>query len=235
MKPSKIQKEEKTNDFENRTSKLSKKHQTIIKDLGYQLISNFGRDLIRSGTINATGKNDEELRQEIWNYIHTNVVDSEAPIYVTIDHTSNLLKKARGHHRQKEYDDAFLFYAFWFEHWLNRIVVFGGERRKLSAKKTELIIRETDLGRGKTTWLLSLLELPPLNEAHRKKMLKIAELRNSYVHYKWKAVDIDKNKEVEYEICLADIEKTIRYFQSYERKNFFGNNKNKIKSIMRPI
>jgi hypothetical protein len=63
-------------------------------------------------------------------------------------------------------------------------------------------------------------------------MLKIAEIRNAYVHYKWKAVDMDSDEKAEQRTVLEDIEKTIKYFQSYERKHFFGNSKNQARHAL---
>jgi len=204
-------------------SRLSKKEQ---QDL-FQIVKNASLQLVRDGHIDVSGKSTEEIECEIRTYLKKVVADRESPIHIVIDHTAHLLKLARQFAIQKKHEDACLYYALWFEHWLNHLIVSSGRRKGLTDQELNQIIRETDIGRGKTTWLLRLLDVPAFSQEHQKKILKIAELRNTFVHYKWKSFDHHATKE--HQEALADIEKTVKYFKGFERRHFFG----KMKSLVR--
>ena len=85
------------------------------------------------------------------------------------------------------------------------------------------ILRDTDLSRGKTSWLLTLLKIPKFDLEHMQKIKKVAELRNAFVHYKWQGIEFDKKRPWdEYKNSLVDIERTVSYFQTLEHNFVFG-------------
>lgn len=186
-----------------------------------QILLTMTEHLIRYGVIDVEGKSIEALTKEILGYFRESNSKVDASSFVVIYHTSDLLKVARSYHKTQNYEYAFLFYALWFEHWLNGVIAAAATRKGLKEKEIARIIRETDLFKGKTTWLPNLLGLPSFNARHLALMNKIAENRNAFVHYKWQSVDInddgDKCKQI-----LINIEKTIKYFQTFERKFIFG-------------
>ena len=191
-----------------------------VLNMASMIVGNYGRDLIRYGIIDPTGKTDKELDQEICDYLKCIAKDKSQPIFITIDHTPKLLYKAREHVKSKEYENACMFYALWFEHWLNGLIIAMCRRKEISEKEANQIIRDTDFSK-KTTWLLRLLEIPPINNKHRIKMQKIVELRNAFVHYKWPGFDIDSDNNHEHKNALLDVEKTVQYFRNYERRHLF--------------
>jgi len=134
---------------------------------------------VRDGHIDTSGKSAEEIGREMRKYLKKVVADKESPIHIVIDHTSHLLKLARQYAMQEKLEDACLYYALWFEHWLNNLIVSSGRRKGLTDKELNQIIRETDIGRGKTTWLLRLLDVPAFRQDHQERIVKIAELRNA--------------------------------------------------------
>lgn len=182
-----------------------------------KLLNGFGESLIRDGFIKIEGKTPDQLHEEIWNILINTKIQN-----VATNHTDNLLKSARSYEGNKNWELACLFYALWFEHWLNWLIVSVCKRKGFSEKLVTQIIRDTDISRGKSTWLLKLLNIPSINQRHLVKMYKIMELRNSYVHYKWQLSDIDADRNSEHRVALLDIQKTISYFKKYEHKVLFG-------------
>jgi hypothetical protein len=188
--------------------------------------------LILEGHINPRGKSEEELREEVVEFVEKNIAQNHSfAVSGAINHTPIILRRARDFARGGELQISCLFYATWFEHWLNHLVAVGGRRKKLSQQEIVQIVREVQF-RGKSTWLLRLLELKPINEGHLKKINDLLEARNSYVHYKWKTVDMDDpawdKQEEPFENALKDIEKTVSYLLRLENRQFFHGKKRSV-------
>src|SRR5205085_10803209 len=117
-----------------------------------------------------------------------------------------------------------LFYAIWFEHWLNGIISTFAERRKLTQDEISKMIRDTNFD-AKSTWMLRVLGAKPINKAHWQSMKRINDLRNAFIHYKWKAEadEVERNRER----ALAAVGKTIRYLRAYENRYVYSNKKRK--------
>ena len=180
-----------------------------------EVAQRFAESLIRDGEIDPRGKTDKEIHREISQFLSTHKLEFLA----AIDYTGDILKQARNFARSKQYLFSCIFYAMWFEHWLNRVIAMQAKRKKLTQEEILQIIRETQF-RAKTTWLLRILNLKPINNSHLKRMQAIVDVRNSFVHYKWKHMDIDDEsfaKEGEQaRKLLEEAEKTISYLQRLE-------------------
>jgi hypothetical protein len=203
-----------------------------LERLGITLVRNMAEDLVRYGVVDQKGKSDEELHQEVLEYIGKIVKKKGNVVFAwSIDHTPTLLKEARKYARAAEHELSCLFYATWFEHWLNDLINTVGKRLKLTEQEIIQIIRETQF-RAKSTWLLRILGLKPINEAHLRRMQSIIDARNSFVHYKWKHVDIDSDnweKEEQALVSLLNgVEKTVSYLRKLQNKQFFGGRKRKV-------
>ncbi len=59
---------------------------------------------------------------------------------------------------------------------------------------------------------------------HIKAVLQVCELRNEFVHYKYKMVDVDKGDDDKNRLKEAQkmAEKAIRYLQKFEEQHFFN-------------
>ena len=185
-----------------------------------QIFLTMTEHLIRYGVIDVEGKSIETLTKEILEYFRESNSKVDKPSFIVLYHTKDLLNTAWSYHKEQNYEYAFLFYATWFEHWINGLIASAASRRGMEEKEIEKIIRYNNL-KEKTTQQLKLLGLPPLNSRHLKTMTKIAENRNAFVHYKWQSININ-NDRGEYKQLLINIEKTIKYFQTFERKFIFG-------------
>lgn len=138
---------------------------------------------------------------------------------ITIDYRESILKDARDHRRRKEYHNALIFYALYFEHEINGLVKLIMERKGFCEDTINQPLRLP--ARDKLTWLADILGVKRPNKKFVKFMESSSENsffgnRNSYVHYKWKGVDIDddaKDKLIEQQ--LEEIEKQVRYLKRY--------------------
>jgi hypothetical protein len=196
------------------------------------LIRGIVEGFVLDGKINPRGKSEEDLQKEVLSLLKKAAKgDPQGQFFFATDHTSEILQQVRNFVRSGKLENSCLFYAMWFEHWLNSLIVTIGRRKKFKEDEITQIIRETQF-KGKTTWLLRLLGLNPINKSHLKRMQLLIEARNSYVHYKWKFFDVDDNSpERERTVLkdlLKDIEKTVSYLRKLENKQFFHNKKKKL-------
>ena len=106
-----------------------------------------------------------------------------------------------------------------------------GKRKKFTDQEITSIIRDTQF-RAKSTWLLHVLGLKPISDMHLRRMQTIVDARNSFVHYKWKHVDIDDEQWKKDEQALAklinDVEKTVSYLHRLHNQQFFAGRKRKL-------
>ena len=82
-------------------------------------------------------------------------------------------------------------------------------------------------------WILKLLEVPKISVNHIKTVLHLFELRNIYVHYKWKANNDDDNKhrnDLKNTVFLAY--NAIKYFHMYENKHIYYKSKGILKKCL---
>jgi uncharacterized protein YutE (UPF0331/DUF86 family) len=191
-----------------------------------RMMARLAQGFIREGVIDPTGKNDEQLYEEFREAVDKYIRDDFPYI---IDHRSDVLQNARTFKSLKKNDLAILFYALWFEHQLNSITVSLAGRRHVNEKEIESLVRETSY-RAKCSWLLRLLGVKPLNASHTNTICKLMELRNAFVHYKWKP----KNEQIdrEMETLLEEIEKTVKYVRGIENKHLYLSHRRRLHMVI---
>ena len=189
-------------------------------------------NLVRHGHIDPRGKSKEELQKEVRKYIEQSSRMRNIRVLSTIDHTSTLLEHARAFRRSGEYEASCLFFAVWLGHWFNQMILIAGKKKRLTDSEITQIIKETPF-RGKSTWLFKILDLRPINARHLKRIQQTTESRNAYVHYKWKAFDVDDVSETnEWENLkklIHDLEKTVKYLHNWENQQIFHGRKSAIR------
>ena len=144
-----------------------------------------------------------------------------------MDHTSNFLKHARKSMNSGDMNCAALFYATYFEHRINNILGKVA-RRKLSESHYQKIMRRADI-EDKCSWVMHLLSEKSISKLSIKRIKKISEIRNSFVHYKWKPnIEHEKN-----EMALKDTDKIVRYLNRFEERIFFSGNRKNIPTLVK--
>lgn len=150
---------------------------------------------------------------------------------IVIDHTDVLLRHAREFGRSGEARLACIFYATWVEHRLNSYCSLLATRHRLPPAELDQIVRGTSI-QAKMAWL-HLIVGRGLSKAATVQIVKLSELRNAFVHYKWRAAS--EELEHEYDAMITRAERLVRQFQHYERKHLGHISRRKAHSLASEI
>lgn len=151
------------------TDNLSSKE----KKLARKIFETVAQTMYSSGLLKEQDlKNKKIIRDKIIKFVQTD------QFVFVLDHRNTILDYALSFSKAHEYNLAIMFYAMFFEHSINSIILHKLHERHFS-RPTELeIIRNVSI-QQKFTWLIQLLDLPKFNEKHRKVILAGAEKRKS--------------------------------------------------------
>lgn len=207
-------------------------NEQIDERMGQRLRLRIIQEAIRSGELSLQGKNDEDSRRAVKEYLEKYIRvleeigpremagDVEMQILVSSDYTHSLLAQAEDFVGEEKLDFAVMFYATWAEHWANQVISIILSRRDFGENMISEVIREASF-KGKITWLIALLDIPEIPDVHVNTLQRLAEIRNGYVHYKWKFQPIEtlKDKESEVKKLVGEVEQTVKYLQEYLADN----------------
>jgi hypothetical protein len=188
---------------------------------------------VEKGEIDPKNKSVSALDEEIIEYLKE-FQKHPTEVRLVIDYRNDLLLEAKRFIKLGRNELGCLFYAIWFEHWANSLIVNLGNRNKLQEKEIILIIRELSF-HGKLALVPTLFGLPRLNKAYVERILKIAEIRNGFVHYKWqaKSEQLDNQLSEEIEQVIQDIGKVVKYLKTYESRHLYHGKSHKIKKFLK--
>ncbi len=178
---------------------------------GDRVIAAILQRLIQDGTIDPRGKTPTKILKEIAAYHDAHPDHLEL---VTVDHTPDILGRARSYVRRGDHHLACVLFATWVEHKLNYFLA-SLSVGKLTESELEAMIRETS-HRAKIGWVLRLFNRPKVPQPHAGRIGKLMELRNAFVHYKWRKASEQADRELS--SFVSTFEPTVRYLQHYERK-----------------
>ncbi len=148
--------------------------------LSVEVVNALVDSFVRSGAVDPTNKSPFEIAKECADQLHRQELSFGA------NYLQDLLDYARDFRDAEISELSILFYALWFEHWLNGLIKSMYDRKNLPFKEFKQLVRSTKV-RDKSRWVLRLLELKPIHEPHAKLIDEVAEIRNAFVHYKWQA------------------------------------------------
>ena len=186
------------------------------------LVRKVVESLIKCGKININGMTNKEIAIEVLKLVE----DTE--FNFILDYKDSLLEQARLYRSKGKNELSCLLYATWFEHWINEVISILCHRKGLSESEVSEIIRKTSF-RGKYTWLLKLFDFKEINKSHLNLIFRLMDLRNNFVHYKWKERSNDFEKE---EIFVIEkIEKTIKYIRNIENTYIYNNSKRMLSNL----
>jgi hypothetical protein len=155
------------------------------KALVIEVIRTVIESAVRYGDIQLEGRTDEAIKKDIHEYIRARL--AEPNIFgspAQYDYQSELINEAGRDERMGDFNLALMFYATWFEHWLNGMFVAREPMVALEREEIIRLIRETDLA-SKTGHIWQLLFGEKLPGDVVQTILKVAEARNAFVHYSW--------------------------------------------------
>ena len=151
-------------------------------------------------------------------------------------HGEILLTEARRFARRGRQEIALLFYATWFEHWINGLMDRKAHQLKLSTKALKLLLRQTGF-EAKLVCFPALAKLPRIQEQHMKAVLRCAQLRNSFVHYKFSVGTRDAGDDDEEEghkAAISAAEKAVKYLMRFEQLHIFKGAKHRLRKVLFP-
>ncbi|HEU4792929.1 MAG TPA: hypothetical protein VFS96_04660 [Nitrolancea sp.] len=155
-----------------------------------QIATSLIESLIIDGHIDPLGKTQAMVAEEA-RKIFAELLDSEKlPLELRIIHEDRLLEEARRFVEQDDLNFALMFYATWFEHRLNFLLDWRGRKLGLDSQQCIQLIRTANMNDkvGLTWRLLMGSEIDPQVASSVR---KVAELRNTFVHYKWPSQPVD--------------------------------------------
>jgi hypothetical protein len=191
--------------------------------------------LVEQGSIDPAGKTEDELRDEILRLL-LSLRAKRRPLRIVSDYRSTLLRLARSFVREKRYPDeiALMFYATWFEHWINGL--FESRARGCGFTRKAMVARmRWEKLKDKYQKFPASIKLPSIAAAHVKTVVRCSEIRNDFVHYKF-AGSADSLRSIErnerkIRKVIAQSEKAVRYLSRYERIHLFKGAKSRMKQL----
>ncbi len=203
---------------------MTKKDKTMARSIA--------RSIAESALINGDLKiEDFSDLKVVKNKLLKILPQKDENLFFTIIHQPTLLEEGIKFAKKKKYEHAYIFYATYFEHFINEVIDIWAKRNSIRYETSSSLIKRIGL-EDKYTWLLDLLKLPKFKVIHFKCIKNISEKRNSYIHYKYKPEAANASSEIkktDWEKDYRNILKAISYTKRYRTKVVFGGHKNKFK------
>jgi hypothetical protein len=214
-----------------KSEKLSHENKEELKKIGEAFSIGILEDAIRTGNIDPKNTDHVGLARYLKKAVNERFRRNVA-IVTVIDHRESILREARIFSKLEKAEPAILLYATWIEHFINSLVEGAARKKGLQHDEIPDLIRDSPL-KGKTSSLLHLLELPPMPLSKRQHINKVMEMRNGFVHYKWKFKNIDDNSHDEQLERLARAtEGLVTYLKGYEKRNVLSFSNRKLKKLL---
>jgi hypothetical protein len=189
--------------------KLAENDKELQKGLITSVINNAIEDGINPKNFSDKDKYKEKLQEYVRGIKLLEVT-------ITADYRNSILQEARRYKRLKQYEFACVFYATWLEHWINKLLITYIRKTKFPKSEIPNLIKSYSF-REKFLWFPLLLGLRPISIKHLNRIINLADIRNSFIHYKWperSPHDTQHNKEVV--DIMNNITTIIYYLKNYD-------------------
>jgi len=171
----------------------------------------------------------DKLWEELDNFLtQLEIAEGKGLFHWVVDHRENLLQEAAYFERKNETILALVFFATYFEHSINRMIRHACNKLKVSEKSIIEIIKIPF--HKKITWVSEILQIPKINSNHLKVINNINEIRNSYLHYKFKSEPVGK-KDSEEKIDMRKVKKAVTYIKKIESRFIYASKKMKAHNL----
>jgi hypothetical protein len=207
------------------------------KRLRRMFLDGLYQSYVSKGELDPAGKTDQQLALEFWKMavaFSRDLKNAGKNLKLIVIYRDLLLPQARRFSRDGQEEIALLFYATWFEHWINGIMHAQAGKLNLDDRALSLLLRTSNL-ETKFRCFPVLLHLPKINEKHLAAILRCGSLRNDFVHYKYladkKPSTSDKDDARKRE-AIAASQGAVRYLEQYERRHIFKGAKSKIRRLI---
>jgi hypothetical protein len=149
------------------------------------------REYVESGLIEIGDKSLEAILSDFVTLLDEFTADmavmhahGEDGMLVDLDYRKTLWKYAEREADSGHNEIAVTFYGLWIEHTANGCLIRGLERQGYGPETIKPLIRTYDI-KTKITALWNIAGFPPLSTEGIRIAGKIAQARNSFVHYKY--------------------------------------------------
>jgi hypothetical protein len=194
-----------------------------FESLRKMVLANILEQAIRDGEIDILGKNNAEVEETLRDYADdflSNLKDGNVELTTVLDLANPILEQAREFVKEGKLEFACVFYATWIEHWTNDLIDALSTRLGMGQEIGEQVIRETNL-KGKLTWILRMFDMPEIDPAYLKSIINISDMRNSYIHYKFKPVDDWDERKETLQKAMEMAESIVEYLDKYRSEHLF--------------
>lgn len=183
-----------------------------IEEIGRETLACVYEALLADGHIDPEGKTEDQVMNEVRKFALK--WSAQRPMRMATDYREDLLTRARANKRSRDYYDAVLYYATWFEHWINCMLIWRLHR--LNEAEVNQMVRDVNI-RGKYTWLAALTHGYRFPQRHIKTINQVSAMRNEFVHHKYVLSDVDKWHEepVRFQAVFRSAEAAVRYLQKF--------------------
>ncbi len=192
------------------------------------MMHNLAEQFFLGGEIATEGKSEKEIFEQVIKKVK-NLLRRKVEFTLTTDYKKSLLQKARKEFELKNFELSALFYATYFEHHINMIIVNACRKKKLNEYEVTQILKQNNLP-AKSSWILKVLCGKNLLKKHAATINEISEIRNAFIHYKWLPEKEEKDKENKRKIEKA--ESVVRYLKTFESNVVFSKERTRIKKAI---
>lgn len=200
---------------------LAREREILLRAIGKIVVPQAALQLLRDGQISIEGKTEDQVFAEVAAHLRSQL-ESKTPFGLVTDHATDILPEARRFLRQQQYELSALYFATYFEHRLNWIVVQICQKKRIDAPMVKQLLRDASM-RAKCTWVMAVLGQTPFPKEKLAAILEISELRNAFIHYKW-PVELSNAKESSREQTLMKLKKAeaiVRYLRKFEEDHLY--------------
>lgn len=201
-------------------SKNDKEELAFRRELVQQLAESF----FMQGLIS---EKDFEDKKKLLKKMKRLIPIKDGELHFTIIYQDSLLEKGKEAVANEDFNLAYMFYATYFEHFVNEIIQIQFYKKKISNLDYKQLVRKVGI-EDKFTWILKVLELPTFNENHLKTIRSFSEKRNSFVHYKYQSEPADQPIDrdlVQWRKEEQLLKKALSYSRSYRTRILYGGKK----------
>ncbi|MFH9116715.1 hypothetical protein [Streptomyces globisporus] len=160
--------------------------------------------------------------------------ESSRDTVFTLTHQDDLIEEADNFLDRGKHNLAILPYATWVEHWINRIILMRSIGEGTPQELATALIRscrlELKFGRVWTS-----LGMPRFDKDLVRRVTRLMEARNGFVHYKWPQHDQDAFDEdgEETKKKAHEAKETVGHLITLEDKVFYGGRTESLKRCIR--
>ncbi|MEV6300399.1 hypothetical protein AB0M02_13420 [Actinoplanes sp. NPDC051861] len=184
------------------------------------------RSWVEDGSIEVGSRTFDELLTDFRRLLQDFVNEpdfEETEFHPIFDHQEKLLERAVTETNEGDDLIGIMFYATWFEHFINGILIRSLRRAGFAEDIYIPMIRTFNLQtKMASTWKLA--GLPEVPAEMIRTLNLVTELRNGFVHYKWSALSpqAEEQQKTRLREATNQVASLVSYFKAVEDQFFWN-------------